>query len=139
MAVWLAAGGGALAQDTSTGHAQAVEGDRLQVNGRVVRLHGLIAPALKDPGGAEARDLLERVVAGWVVTCHRIGVQRNGLMVAGCEARGRDIGALAVEAGAARDCPAESRGRYREQEARAPVDGPGRRAPLPPECVVRSR
>jgi hypothetical protein len=124
----------AAAQDTSTGVARALESDRLEVNGLRVRLHGVIGPALSDPGGVEGQELLQRLIDSHVIVCHLLARQRNGLRVAGCEIRGRDIGALAVEAGAVRDCPAESRGRYSTQERNAPADSPARRMTLPNEC-----
>ena len=128
--------GCAAAQDTSTGIARALESDRLEVNGLRVRLHGVIGPGLSDPGGVEGQEMLQRLIGSHVIICHLLARQRNGLRVAGCELRGQDVGALAVAAGAVRDCPAESRGRYRTQEQNAPWDSPARRMTLPPECRV---
>ncbi len=129
--VWISC---ASAQDTSTGLARAVESDRLEVNGLRVRLHGVIGPSLAEPGGAEAQELLQALIGSHVIVYHLLARQRNGLRVAGCELRGQDVGALAVAAGAVRDCPAESRGRYRTQEQNAPWDSPARRMTLPAEC-----
>ncbi len=137
--VWLALVAPAQARETSTGFARATEGDRLEINGLTVRLHGIIAPGIGDPGGPDAQALLQRLVEGRVIACHLVARQRNGLRVAGCEARGQDIGALAVEAGAARDCTTESRGRYRSLERDAPWDSPARRMVMPRECIATGR
>jgi endonuclease YncB( thermonuclease family) len=69
--------------------------------------------------GRQARDALREIVGRRQLTCTVREVDRHGREVSVCQVRGRDVGALMVEQGWARDWPRYSCGGYATQEAGA--------------------
>jgi micrococcal nuclease len=96
-----------------------------------VRLRGVAAPELSEPGGKEAKAWIERAVLGKRVTCSLTGAASYDRQVGFCGTY-TDLGAAVIEAGMARECPALSDGRYAqlEQPAALPVR-------LPPYCEAK--
>lgn len=94
-----------------------VNAERFRVAGIDVKLAGVYAP---EPGviyGHSAQSIFKDLVAGRSVACQLAGTQAaDGRVFARCSLDGVDLAALAVKAGAARDCPAESQGRYKSLE-----------------------
>lgn len=129
--------------ETVTGFARVLDASTLVIEGQAYRLKWVVAPKLGDEGGSAAAAGLMRIVADRIVYCHIDG-QRTvyaGILNAGCETVGMDVGALLIERGHARDCTGPSRGRYRHQEARAVAAGSDilTRVALPVECQVRRK
>ena len=129
--------------ETVTGFARVIDSTTLVIDGQIFRLKWVVAPKLGDEGGSAAAAGLMRIVTDRIVTCHIDG-QRTvyaGMLTAGCETAGIDVGALLVERGHARDCSGPSRARYRAQEQRALNDGSDvlTRVALPPECLQPAR
>ena len=112
-----------------SGHTYVIDGDTIDVGGRRVRLNGIAAPEMSERGGAAAKAVMSRLVAGGAVTCQQVDTDRYGRAVGICSVNGRDIGAALVASGTARDCPRYSGGRYRSHETDA-----SRRLPLPGYC-----
>ncbi len=78
----------------------------LVISGTAVRLSGIALPAEGTPARDVAREAVEGLVAGQMVTC-RLGAQglfsyREGT----CAAGGADIGEALIERGLAWPCPA---------------------------------
>lgn len=124
----------ALAETILTGSVSHVrDGDTIVVDGTPIRLNGLHAPEMRDPGGPEARDFMVRLAAGRMVTCALTGARTYDRHVGTCFLDGQDIAATLVAAGLGRDCPRFSEGRYRD------VETPAARAtmPLPGYCRAR--
>ena len=112
-----------------SGHTYVIDGDTIDVGGRRVRLNGIAAPEMSERGGAAAKAVMSRLVAGGAVTCQQVDTDRYGRAVGICSVNGRDIGAAMVASGTARDCPRYSGGRYHSHETDA-----SRRLPLPGYC-----
>lgn len=112
---------------TLTGQALVKDGDGLLFGAVEVRLQGVAAPELGDPGGNEAAQGLVQLVAGKEVWCFLDGtVASSNRPVAICYVMlGRfvDVGAELIHMGFARDCPGFSGGRYRDAEAEAQASG----------------
>lgn len=108
------------------------DGDTIVVAGAPVRLSGLHAPELRDPGGPEARAWMVRATAGQVVTCVLDGTRTHDRWAGICHIGPLDLAAGLVQAGLGRDCPRYSRGRYRAME-RPEAAG----MPLPTYCHRR--
>lgn len=124
----------ALAADAKlTGRATVVDGDTLRLGGVSVRLKGIAAPELSEPGGQAAKEALMRLVGSGVVTCRLTGERTHGRAVGFCEANGTDLNRAMVEGGFALSCPRYS-ARYVGLE---PDDGEVRRAGyrLPGYCA----
>lgn len=119
----------ALAGETISGSARARDADTLVVAGIPVRLSGVAAPELSEPGGHEATAAMVRMIAGKLVTCDLTGERTHDRMVGICYVDGVDLGAAIIAAGHARECPRYSRGRYAAVEVAA-----SRRLPLPAYC-----
>jgi len=129
--------------ETVTGFARVLDATTLVIEGQAFRLKWVVAPKLADEGGGAAAAGLMRIVSDRIVTCHIDGRRTvyAGILNAGCESAGIDVGALLVEGGHARDCSGPSRAHYRRQEERAMAAGADilARMPLPPECQARRR
>jgi hypothetical protein len=121
---WAAAPVGAA--ERLAGIARVVDGDTLDVAGVRVRLKGVAAPELREPGGEEARAFVAGLVEGQTVVCELTGERTRGRRVGYCSREGRDIAAEVIRAGLARDCPRYSQGRYAAAEPEA-----SRRLPFP--------
>jgi endonuclease YncB( thermonuclease family) len=118
----------ALAQQTISGQARAIDGDTLVVGEERIRLLGIDAPessqACRDsqdvpyPCGERARMVLAEMIAMQTVTCIVEGRDRYRRALAVCRAGQTDLNAEMVRRGAA---VAYIDPRYRplEQEARA--------------------
>lgn len=97
-----------------------VDGDTLRLPGqRVVRLWGIDAPEMAQPGGRDAwRALYRMIEADRWVRCEIVDRDRYGRTVASCANSGGDLGRRLVAAGHALDYARYSGGRY-ETEQRA--------------------
>ncbi len=121
------------AQSTITGEVTHVrDGDTIEVGSVAVRLNGVAAPELSEPGGRRAKAFMVRLVAGKAVRCDLDGSRSFDRVVGVCYLDGQDIGASIVAASLARDCPRFSGGRYAEFDTAA-----SKRLPLPGYCVRR--
>jgi micrococcal nuclease len=118
--VLLAAGAAAAEPgETITARAQVLDGATLKLDGYAIRIWGIAVPAPTRADGMRSTIGLFRLIDGRIVTCH-VNNERDGPAYLGkCEAAGMDIGALMVDGGYARDCPAQTNARYRIQEQRA--------------------
>jgi endonuclease YncB( thermonuclease family) len=102
-------------------------------------LNGLAAPEGDEPGGDAAIDTMIELVGGRTLRCELNGERTHDRCVGVCYVNGADIAAEMVSAGAARDCPRFSGGRYQQVEAQAAVAGAtiGRTYRLPGYCRAR--
>jgi endonuclease YncB( thermonuclease family) len=94
----------AAAETTATffGPGRALEGDRLEVDGRVVRLWGIDAPELRQscvragafwPCGRKAYEHLAAFLDGQIVTCRVMPESVPSRTVAKCAVQGLDVAA----------------------------------------------
>jgi len=119
---------------------RAVDGDTLAVDrpgvGVVlsVRLFGIAAPELSEPGGQRSRQLLQELVNGRTIVCRPVARASYGRVVATCAMGVLDLGSALVRAGAARDCPAYSGRRYAADETDV-----AKALPLPAWCRTENR
>ena len=107
-----------------TGRATVRDGDSIRVGEQRVVLWGIDAPGRKSVcgdvrTGRAARDALRQIVGRRQVTCTVRETDRHGRAVSDCQVGGRDLGALMVEQGWARDWPRHSCGAYANAEASA--------------------
>lgn len=99
------------------GHAKIIDGDTLYVKNIKVRLQGIDAPEYNKPGGRLATNTLKAVVGLKAVRCNLTGDTTYDRMVGVCtNAKGQDLAAEVIRAGAALDCKRYSGGRYRSLE-----------------------
>lgn len=94
-AVWAVLGGPAVG-DTFTGKARIIDGDTLDIRGRVVRLAGIDAPETAQPCddaqgraypcGEVALDTLRSLIRGRSVTCQGEEYDRYDRLIATCRA-----------------------------------------------------
>jgi len=118
---------------TITGAVDRVrDGDTVEVDGTPIRLHGVAAPELSEPGGSAAKSFMTDLVARRTVRCQLTGRRSYDRLIGRCFLDGQDIGAAVIGAGLARDCPRFSGGRFAADETEA-----SRRLPLPPYCRAR--
>lgn len=97
--------------------AVAIDGDTLRLDspGRNLRLRiwGIDAPEIKEPGGIEASRALASIAAGKTLHCDLMDVDRYGRPVVLCgTAEVEDIACEMVKQGHARDWPQYSGGAY---------------------------
>ena len=99
-----------MGESSISGAARVIDGDTLEVDGRLIHLHGIDAPeagqvcALNgqpSPCGREATNLLRRLINGQVVACREVNRDRHGRIVAKCKAGWMDLGAEMVTRGMA--------------------------------------
>ena len=100
-------------------------GDTVEVTGLPVRLQGLAAPELSEPGGEAAARALWMLLHGQEVRCELTGERSHERCIGVCSVSGTAVAAELVRAGAARDCPRFSGGRYADAERAAARDGAG--------------
>lgn len=84
---------------TAQAETRVIDGDSLEVNGVSVRLFGIDAPELRDPGGPEARAELRRLIGRRDPYCRVLDVDRYGRDVARCWAEGRELSLSMIQAG----------------------------------------
>jgi endonuclease YncB( thermonuclease family) len=110
-------------QNTISDRASIVDGQTLVLRGHHLRLWGVIAPTGAQPGAVEAAIRMFKLYDGKMIYCHLATEDRSRVMPAKCEFAGFDMSAVMVSSGWVRDCPIESGGRYRIQEAKAKAAG----------------
>lgn len=94
--------------------------DTIEVDGLPIRLDGVDGPELNEKGGREAKRWMTRNYLRQRVTCELTGKKTYDRWAGTCFDRdGQDLGALAISAGHARDCPRFSGGRYSKVETAA--------------------
>jgi len=104
---------------TVSGIARAVDGDTIAFGQVRIRLQGIAAPELDEPGGMAARDAMRSMIDGQTLRCDLDGTTGAGRPVGICYLQDRDIGREMVAQGLARDCPHYSAGRYQDSETAA--------------------
>ena len=111
----------ALAKNEVSGTCLVIDGDTIHVirndNTTKVRLHGIAAPEMDQPGGKEATAFLERYAEGKAVRCVLEETRTEKFEMGTCFVGGQDLAAAVVKAGFARDCPSFSGGKYRNFES----------------------
>lgn len=91
--------------------------DTIEVNNLPIRLNGVDGPEMDERGGRAAKQWMQKQVLRKPVKCWLNGDKTYDRWVGTCyAASGQDIGALAIAAGHARDCPRYSAGKYAEFE-----------------------
>lgn len=108
------------------------DGDTIEVGNVPIRLNGLHAPELGDPGGNRAATFMRDLILHKAVTCSLTGEKTYDRFVGTCWLDGADIAGELVAAGLGRDCPRYSGGRYAALE----LDS-ARSMPLPGYCKPR--
>lgn len=78
-----------------------IDGDTIRMGETRIRLYGLDAPEMRQPGGREARNRLRQIVAtGQIITCAFRNQDRYKRIVAKCfDVHGVDIGGEMVRNG----------------------------------------
>ncbi len=123
----------ALAQQTEqertfSGAAKATNGDTLEMNGRSVRLNGVDAlgedqPCIKDGKpvsvAADAQKALEAIVAGKMLDCTAVSMDRQQRPIAECKIGDRSVQGALVASGWAYDYARFSNGAYKAQQDEA--------------------
>jgi endonuclease YncB( thermonuclease family) len=117
-------------ENVLAGQASVIDGDTIRVAGQKVRLQGLAAPELSEPGGIEAKNAMIELVSNRRVSCELDGTTSYDRVVGICYAAGLDMAAELVRRGLARDCPRYSGGRYGDLEPAS-----AEALPLPGYCV----
>ena len=108
---------------TLTGNGAVKDGDGILFGKVEVRLQGVAAPEMHDPGGREAKRALELLIKDSIVTCELDGTLARKRPVGICYVDGVDVGSALIKAGFARDCPNFSKGRYSTDERIAKESG----------------
>ena len=111
------------------GQARVIDGDTIEVAGVRVRLNGVAAPELREPGGVEAKTFLEALLTTKTIRCSLSGVSSYNREVGVCWSGTTDIGAAIIASGRARDCPRYSQYRYSALEPPKSLE-----LPLPSYC-----
>lgn len=89
------------------------DGDTIGRGPDRVRLWGIDAPELREPGGKASRNYLRSLIAGQQLSCEMIERDRYGRRVMRCELpSGADLACQIVTAGHAEDWPRYSDGAY---------------------------
>ncbi|MTJ05808.1 MAG: thermonuclease family protein [Sediminimonas qiaohouensis] len=102
--------------------------DTIEVENRAVRLNGVDGPELDERGGQAAKRWMQRLVMRKPVRCWLNGDRTYDRWVGTCYTKSEeDLGALAISAGQARDCPRYSDGKYAsfetDESRRLPIHG----------------
>jgi endonuclease YncB( thermonuclease family) len=83
---------GAAESRTIRGTAKVIDGDTIDVAGTRVRLKGIAAPEGKEPGGAEAKAALAKMIGKGQVSCTFTGEKTHGRDAGYCyDANGADL------------------------------------------------
>ncbi len=100
------------------------DGDTIELGPIAVRLQGIAAPDLNEPGGADAADAMRDLVLGKDLRCDLTGDRSHDRVLGVCFLDdGLDVGEVMVFLGHARDCRRFSRGRYADAERHARAMG----------------
>ena len=100
------------------------DGDTIELGPIAVRLQGIAAPEVNEPGGDIATDAIRDLVLGKDLRCDRTGDRSYDRVIGVCFLEdGRDVGEIMVFQGHARDCRRFSRGRYADAEKHARTMG----------------
>jgi endonuclease YncB( thermonuclease family) len=84
-----------------TGTPRIVDGDTLQIDLTTVRLHGIDAPEVSQPGGRAATVALVELVNNKAIQCEGHEKDDYGRLIAKCRAGDEDINAAMVRRGRA--------------------------------------
>ncbi|HEX6142511.1 MAG TPA: thermonuclease family protein [Geminicoccaceae bacterium] len=95
------------------------DGDTIEVGGLPIRLDGVAAPERDERGGRKATRTMKKLVRNETLWCDLTGEGTYDRCVAICYVDVRDVGAVMVHRGVARDCRAFSGGRYARLEQAA--------------------
>ena len=90
--------------------------DTIEVNKLPIRLNGIDGPELSEPAGRAGKRWMQKLVLRKAVRCRLTGEKTYDRWVGTCYLGEEDIGALAISAGLARDCPRYSGGKYAAYE-----------------------
>lgn len=94
--------------------------DTIEVNNLPIRLNGVDGPEMNERGGRTAKTWMTKLVLRKPLRCWLNGDKTYDRWVGTCYINGdADIGALAISAGHARDCPRYSGGKYAQFETKA--------------------
>jgi len=99
------------------------DGDTIEVGGLPIRLEGVAAPERDERGGRKATRTMKKLVRNQTLWCDLTGKGTYDRCVAFCYVGVRDVGAVMVNQGVARDCPAFSGRRYARLERAAVARG----------------
>ena len=114
---WAALTTQCLAAEWSEGRVtQLRDVDTVEVNGLPIRLEGVDGPELSEWGGRNAKRWMQKIVLRKPAKCQLTGAKNRDRWIGVCFLNDQDIGALAIAAGQARDCPRYSGGRCTEFE-----------------------
>jgi endonuclease YncB( thermonuclease family) len=103
------------------GKPRIIDGDTIEIGGIKVRLQGLHAPEVADPGGSHAGNFLRELTADGRIVCLLDGTKTYERYVGRCFLDGEDIAEASVRAGFSRDCPRYSKGLYAPFETQAAI------------------
>jgi endonuclease YncB( thermonuclease family) len=99
--------------------SKIVDGDTFYVAGEKIRIRlwGLDAPEMDDPGGAAAKRALSKIAEGAIARCAEVDRDRFQRIVARCfTADGADITALMIRSGTAKEYLRFTKGYYARLE-----------------------
>jgi micrococcal nuclease len=100
-----------------SGNPVVIDGDTIRIKQQSIRLWGIDAPELDEPGGLDAKYMLETIISYNKVTCKPVGARSHKRIVATCVLpSGENIAATLVQRGFALDCTRYSRGKYKHLE-----------------------
>ena len=100
------------------------DGDTIALGDTRIRLQGISAPELGEPGGLDSKAVMEWLVGDQTLTCRLTGERSHDRCIATCQDQaGEDLGWQIVSNGGARDCPRFSRWRYELAEEEAAAAG----------------
>lgn len=116
-------------------YVNVIDGDTLDFAGVRVRLWGVAAPELNEPGGYEAKGWLRAFLRGDHIQCYLSGEKSRDRHVSSTCFLGNStvIQVELVKAGMARDCPRYSKSLYADFETPA-----SKALPLPKYCKVKN-
>ncbi len=91
-------------QEGVTGVAHALDGNTILLQGRAFSLFAIRVPTLNEPGGYDARAVVDEVLTthGSEVTCVPVRAQTRSTPYALCKSSGVDLGKALIKAGWAR-------------------------------------
>ena len=91
--------------------------DTIEVNTLPIRFDGIDGPELGTRAGDDGKRWMQRLVLRKPVRCYLTGAKSNDRHIGTCYLpTGENLGALAIAAGLARDCPRYSKGAYAQYE-----------------------